>query len=161
MSSFRLDKLQQRFEEFKKTEPVIIGNLGQRFFVDSFQKQAWDGQLWEPRKGILQKDGSRKPNPNTNQLLIGKSGGKKRSSGVHLRQAVNTSLKKSTFNEILYSVSTSPNNAYPIVHNEGLKAGRGIGFAMPRRQFIGITANFIQMIKNKWNEDWRKALMTR
>lgn len=38
---------------------------------------------------------------------------------------------------------------YARVHNEGLRAGRGAGFQMPKRQFIGQSAKLEEAIKQK------------
>ena len=38
---------------------------------------------------------------------------------------------------------------YAIVHNEGLRAGRGKGFDMPKRQFVGQSAYLDKKIKEK------------
>lgn len=38
---------------------------------------------------------------------------------------------------------------YGKVHNEGLRAGRGNGFTMPKRQFLGMSAELDRRIKSK------------
>ena len=53
-----------------------------------------------------------------------------------LRRAVINSLQQATFKLIHFEVKDV---AYAQVHNEGLRAGRGIGFQMPKRQFMGQT----------------------
>lgn len=45
---------------------------------------------------------------------------------------------------------------YAQVHNEGLKAGRGNGFQMPKRQFLGETKRMNSAVKNKIDRELNK-----
>jgi phage gpG-like protein len=47
------------------------------------------------------------------------------------------------------SVIISSDKVYAEVHNKGLRAGRGKGFRMPKRQFIGKSAELNKKISNK------------
>lgn len=62
------------------------------------------------------------------------------------------------YNSIEYTVSDAEvvirnSVPYAAVHNDGLRAGRGKGFQMPRRQFIGesqeLTADIEEMIETE------------
>ena len=53
-----------------------------------------------------------------------------------LRRAVVNSLQEANFKRIHFEVKDV---VYAKVHNEGLRAGRGLGFQMPKRQFMGQT----------------------
>jgi len=64
---------------------------------------------------------------------------------------------------IQYSVETGKaiihsDLIYAAVHNEGLKAGRGAGFTMPKRQFIGDDPELEQKIKEKIELELNKLL---
>lgn len=135
MSRFRFDIIKTEFSQLKRELPVLIGNDAQRFFVDSFKKQGWtDGgfQKWKtPQRRIpgtpaykypKNKDKGRK----TRATLIGKSGGTKQGAHAHLRQSVNNSVKKASWDQILFSVP----QPYAKRHNDGLKG-------MPKRKFMG------------------------
>ncbi|MDR3350718.1 MAG: phage virion morphogenesis protein [Prevotellaceae bacterium] len=47
------------------------------------------------------------------------------------------------------TVVISSDKVYAQVHNEGLRAGRGKGFQMPKRQFIGKSAELTKKINAK------------
>lgn len=46
-------------------------------------------------------------------------------------------------------VAIKSDKIYAKVHNEGLRAGRGKGFTMPKRQFIGISAVLTEHMRDK------------
>lgn len=52
-----------------------------------------------------------------------------------------------------YAVKITSNVPYANVHNEGLRAGRGKGFTMPKRQFVGysgmLSAKIELRLRNK------------
>ena len=53
MSRFGFNAMLKSMQALKRDLPPVIGNMGLRFFVDSFNKQGWtDNSLhpWEPRK---------------------------------------------------------------------------------------------------------------
>ena len=72
-------------------------------------------------------------------ILIGKGTGTLRRS---LRR-----LKTSRYSGIIYVTGNA--TKYAKVHNDGLRAGRGRGFIMPKRQFIGDSYNMFQKIDRK------------
>lgn len=158
MSSFGFEKIKERMEQLKRELPPVIGNMGQRFFVSNFDNQSWTDSAPEPWEDVKRrepgtlaykypqkKDLSRHNRP----ILVGKSSG-----GQHLRQQVNRSLKSASFHEILFVIS----GPYARVHNEGLKAGRGGGFIMPKRQYIGMSHKLTADIKQKVKEKMSQVL---
>lgn len=67
------------------------------------------------------------------------------------------------FNSIEYRLDNSDvvietKVPYAAVHNEGLKAGRGKGFQMPRRQFIGESKELTVQIENMIEIELTKIL---
>lgn len=48
-----------------------------------------------------------------------------------------------------YAVRINSNVHYANVHNEGLKSGRGKGFKMPKRQFVGYSGVLARKIEKK------------
>lgn len=108
-SRFGFDIMLKKVEAMKRDLPPVIGNMGLRFFVDNFAKQGWTDKsfkAWEPKKD----------KKNTLPILVGKSGGTKSGAHTHLRKAVNNSLVRSVWNEILFDVKGVP---YARIHNEG------------------------------------------
>jgi len=123
----------------KRVLPVQLGNMGTRYWLQAFRLESWEGIKWAEVKRRIpgtpeylypkKKDkGRRKRN-----ILFGKSGGTLGGAHLHLRASVNTSLTKAEWNGIEWKVPVK----YAKVHNEGLQAGRGAGFKMPKRQFMG------------------------
>jgi len=105
-------------------------------FDDNFNDQGFDGQSWKPRKepkyGVKSWD---KWNSGR-AVLIGRGG----QGG--LRGSV-----KGRVHPRLGIVRISSDKVYAAVHNEGLRAGRGSGFMMPKRQFIGDSSALMKKIE--------------
>ena len=74
-----------------------------------------------------------------------------------------TSSRNHLFNSITYTLqpgqATIQNKVkYAVVHNEGLKAGRGKGFIMPKRQFIGESAELTKQVGIKIEQELKIIL---
>ena len=110
----------------KSNLPKIVANTCQLYFNSQFQKAEWNGVGW----------GARKNQANTHHLLV--------ASG-NLRLAVNNSLKHADFNRVTFAVDLP----YAAVHNYGLRAGRGKGFIMPQRKFMGYSDQLRDVLKAK------------
>jgi hypothetical protein len=96
-----------------------------QFHQENFRREAYQGsassQLWPARK-----DGS-----TDRALLVGDGGGRKnRNAPGRLRRAMLSPRTRGSDTEFVAPI-------YAKVHNYGLRAGRGRGFVMPRRQFAG------------------------
>jgi phage gpG-like protein len=118
----------QKMEKDIRDMVTVMGNDAYNFFVDSFRKQGFKDETlikWKPRK---------KRERSGRGILI-KTG------------ALKNSLKKVYVGS--YSVRISSDLIYARVHNEGLRAGRGAGFIMPKRQFIGNSRFLNRMIEKK------------
>jgi phage gpG-like protein len=140
-SKFGFDKILSNFERVKRELPPVIGNMGQRFFADSFVKGGFTDQsfqMWQPRKNEIHGGIA---------MISSKSKGARAvlvKSGA-LRNAVNRSVRSTTFDNISFEVGLK----YAAVHNEGLHAGRGKGFKMPQRKFMGHSETLLKMIDNR------------
>ncbi len=100
----------------KMTETMLT--LAVNEFTENFRKQGFEDRTlkkWEPRKRQRQRDNGR--------AILVKSGALRRS----LRKR-----RLTAFSGIIYSPLD-----YAKVHNEGLRSGRGSGFKIPKRQFVG------------------------
>lgn len=132
-----LSKKIKGLKSLQKSLPVLVGNEAKNFFQDSFRNQGFtDSGLkkWKKRKG------------NTDPgrgVLIGKGTGTLRNS---------IRVKTATMKKILITSDLK----YSAVHNYGLKTGRGKGFTMTKRQFMGkskkLDGIIVKLIKNKVNE---------
>ncbi len=80
-------------------------------FDKNFERKAFFDDKWKPRKNI-------------------KAHGSLMIVSARLRRGIKATV-------INNSVEFTSDTPYAAVHNEGLRAGRGKGFTMPKRQFIG------------------------
>ncbi len=80
-------------------------------FDKNFERKAFFEQTWTPRTAYT-----------TRGSLLLVTG--------NLRRSISAKIDG-------HSIVFSSSVVYASVHNEGLKAGRGEGFTMPKRQFIG------------------------
>ena len=93
----------------------VIAVEAAKFHNENFRKSSWQGRgttKWKDRKN--------KKEPG--RALLVKSG--------RLRRAATTG--RSSRNKVAFTLPI-----YGKVHNEGLRAGRGSGFTMTQRQFLG------------------------
>jgi len=121
---FNFQRVIANMDRIKTTLPRVLANETKNYFVGEFNKQQWDGKRWLDPKRKQKTTGSSR---NQSATLV--------QSGT-LRRAVINSLQQATFKLIHFEVKDV---AYAKVHNEGLRAGRGLGFQMPKRQFMGQT----------------------
>ena len=106
-------------------------------FDDNFYNHGWEGVEWKPRKAP--KSGLKAWNKwNAGRsVLIGKGG----------QGGLRGSIKGRVHPRIgLVRIFSS--KVYAAVHNEGLRAGRGSGFMMPKRQFVGESPSLGKKIEN-------------
>tara|TARA_R110002126_G_scaffold89252_2_gene213390 strand:- start:2388 stop:2828 length:441 start_codon:yes stop_codon:yes gene_type:complete len=117
-------------KEIKKTLRVAT-EVAINFFKDSFKQQGFlDRRVkkWKPRK---QKS-------TTNRAILVKSGKLRRSIAT---KKINASRGRAVIGIL------GKAGVYAGVHNFGLKAGRGKGFTMPKRQFMGDSHKLNKKIK--------------
>lgn len=117
-------------QAYARTLPIKVGTEAVNFFRDNIRKEGFvDSKLekWKPAK--------RKSNPRHPDRAYG--------TLLSRRSVLYRSINKRTSPGKVTIYSDVP---YARVHNEGLRAGRGKGFTMPRRQFIGESRELTQKI---------------
>ena len=115
--------------------PTIAGKTAVSYFKKNFQNEAWGRVKWQevkrrtPGTAAFRTAARNHPSRTTRKILTGETGDLARSIEV----------KYVSKGEVV--VWTAPSafakEPYGRVHNEGLRAGRGSGFIMPKRQFMG------------------------
>ena len=129
----RIGEMKDQFGElFDRYGLTIVGNVAVSWFKKNFQNQAWGRVKWKevqrrtPGTKAYKYNAKHHPARTTRRILTGDTGDLGRS--IEIRETKNGSVtiwtNPSTFG------SKEP---YGRVHNEGLRAGRGRGFTMPRR----------------------------
>ncbi len=131
--------------EIRKKMPSLIANEAKNEFTQNFTRQGFrdvSTKKWKARKG------------NTDPgrgILIGKGSSNKLFRSIR--------VKKKTQKRILIGTSEAVKD-YAGVHNYGLRAGRGKGFRMPKRQFMGhsriLTSNIRKLILKHVNKGFNK-----
>lgn len=127
----------RNLKDAKRNIPVLVSNNSKNFFLQSFRNQGFtDNSLekWQKRDNRSRRSSGR-------AILV--------DTGT-LRRSIKVS--QSSFNKI---VITS-NLPYASVHNYGLKSGRGRGFKMPKRKFMGNSKKL-----NQQNIDIIKSELTK
>lgn len=122
--------------------PVMAGRTAKDHFQENFDKSGFvDGGLnpWKPSKRIGHTKGA---NGSNKTLLSGRN---------HLYSSINYVPGDA-------EVSIQDRVPYAAVHNEGLHAGRGKGFEMPRRQFIGKSRELDEKIEKLIEQELEKIL---
>lgn len=136
-NKFNLKQAEQKARKALENAVVEIGNTAKNFFVENFRKQGFDDktvQRWKPRKRTTYKTKSGKVVDDTTRSILVKTGDLRRSIiRVPNRSALNVKIQTDL--------------PYAKVHNDGLRAGRGKGFKMPKRPFIGDSYNLNEKVK--------------
>lgn len=147
LDRLRFDKVISNLKQLKSDLPRVLAHETTNFFIqENFDKQQFDGKEWAP----VNRQGKYKNGKSTRlrSATLVQSG--------RLRRAVINSLSKLSWDEIVWRVSDVK---YAKVHNEGLKAGRGAGFQMPKRQFIGdskaLRAMQLALVKKEVDKVWK------
>jgi len=155
---FNFDRVRQNLDLVNRIIPEKLANTTKRYFLDAFKSESWDGVPWKevqrrtsgtkaynyPKK----KDLGRR----TRKILIGKGSGR-------LRRAVSISLREVNSKRIRFLVD-STTIPYASVHNYGQRTGRGSGFQMPQRKFMGDSKALRKLqlkdIKNQIDKIWKQ-----
>jgi phage gpG-like protein len=136
--AFRFDQKIKEIQKLKRTLPAQVGNIAKNHFLKSFRDEGFTDVGLDPWKARKTRDKSDRRNPNKKRALLVKTGQLKRSIRVG----------RATWNRIEVG---SYGTAYASRHNKGL-AG------MPKRQFIGESAQMNRKIRNKIRTSIKTAL---
>lgn len=146
----KLMKLAAEYGEFySRYAPDLAGNVAVSYYKQNFQNEAWGREKWQEVKrriaGTVANRAAEKRHParTTRKILAGDSNDLRRS--ISIKESGNGKVELWT-DPSAFSDSKEP---YGRVHNEGLKAGRGAGFTMPKRQFMGMNEELAQLIIDK------------
>jgi phage gpG-like protein len=123
---------------FNDLGPRIAANTAVGLFKENFQTESFFGQKWQEvkrRQDTWVRSGKAVRNPiqgagRIRKILTGATGDLGRS--IEVKEA-------SGGQAVIWSKPEAfgSKQPYGAVHNEGLPAGRGAGFRMPRRRFMG------------------------
>lgn len=128
-------RIQERAHELKRamqrTIPVKVGREAKDHFQDNFLKGGFVNNGLHPWPRSKRQGKAKGSKGSYKTLLSGRN---------HLFSAIGYRVEPG-------KVTLSNNVPYARVHNEGLRAGRGKGFTMPRRQFMGESHELTQKIR--------------
>jgi phage gpG-like protein len=159
-----MKRLAKEYKEFfDKYAPAIAGREAVKFFKQNFQNEAWGHVKW---KEVKRRQDSR----NYTTITRGKNKGKQKAKGAWVTAPILTrggelgrsiEVKEIRPGEVI--IWTDPGafkskEPYGRVHNEGLKAGRGKGFTMPKRQFMGEHPELNKIIIEKLEEKLKSIM---
>ena len=130
-NKFNFDKVLSKFKNIDLS--LDLANTAKNEFMNNFKDQGFNGNKWQAVK-----------RKSTQNILQGKGSGRLRKD---VANSVSTGHKN---NNLSYTLVVE--NEYARVHNEGLKAGRGSGFIMPKRQFVGMTPRLNDKLLRKINQ---------
>lgn len=119
--------MRSSMRQLKRSLVDVIEVESEKHFDRNFENSAFHGSFTAPWKPRANKDTSRK--------LLVKSG--------DLRKSATTAHRN------IRGVKFVLDQVYAKVHNEGGHAGRGEGFTMPKRQFIGRSSQLDRKIIKK------------
>ena len=154
----RLHEMRKQFGDlFDRHGLQIIGNVAVSWFKKNFQNQAWGRVKWKevqrrtPGTKANRYAAKHHPAQTTRRILTGDTGDLGRS--IEIREV--SPSERGAGGSI--TIWTNPSafgskEPYGRVHNEGLRAGRGAGFTMPRRQFMGESPELYDLIIRKLEE---------
>lgn len=141
-----LKALESDFKElFLKTAPTIASKTAVSYFKKNFQNEAWGRSKWKevqrrtPGSKAYKYAGRHHPARTTRKILTGDTGDLGRS--IEIKE-----ISKQTAVVWTSTAAFGSKEPYGRVHNEGLRAGRGKGFIMPKRQFMGESNELNQLI---------------
>ena len=146
-----LTGLADRFGEFyDKFAPTIAANIAVDFFKDCFLTESWEREKWpevQRRMQSWERGGKTIKNPYkgaalTRPILTGETSDLGRSIEINPAETGNGKATVWT-NPSAFARS---DKIYAAVHNEGLRAGRGAGFIMHKRQFMGDSPELNRLI---------------
>ncbi len=147
----RLEKHAQELSKLIQQDlPVIIGKMAVDHFKLNFQNEAWGREKW----------------PDVKRRSKAKYGKRGRALATQ-KASVSRKILSGDTGQLGRSIQYTPESGkviihsdlvYAAVHNYGLKAGRGAGFIMPKRQFIGDDPKLNEKVKTEIEKQINKIL---
>ena len=138
--------LQQREKELKRalerTIPVKVGREAKNHFQENFLKGGFVDNGLHPWPRSKRQGTSKGAKGSYKTLLSGRN---------HLYSSISYRAEP-------YRVTLTNDVPYARVHNEGLRAGRGKGFTMPRRQFMGESPELHRVLREKIEKHLNKII---
>ena len=139
-------------EKIVEVLPDIIAVEGKKHFEESFDNQGFTDKSirkWKGRRFGGQKNRKRGGQTKAYREFLRKDKGRailvshqSDTRGTHLKDSIRATKSKK---QIVFSTD----KPYAQVHNEGGHAGRGAGFEMPQRQFMGPSEELNRKIEEK------------
>lgn len=131
--------LRNQLAKFKAEAPKmtdVMLTIALNHSVENFRKQGFEDvgvEKWKTRKTETSRERKRTERVGNRAILV-KSGALRRS----LRKKKLTAFSGTISSPLIYAK----------VHNDGLRTGRGSGFKMPKRQFVGNSSKMVRKIEN-------------
>jgi len=146
-----LKEMERKIGRFiNQDAPRYAANYAAKKFKENFLNEGFFGERW---KEVKRRQDSR----NFKTLKSGKNKGVSKATNEAGRNKILTgtgnlrrSIKQRTKPGVAIVYSDTE---YGHVHNEGLRAGRGTGFTMPKRQFMGSNPELEREIFNYLNNE--------
>lgn len=124
--------------------PRVVGIEGVAFFKEGFEKEGFTDAGIEPWDEVKRRQSAKtKGAAKVRKILHGDTS--------ELQNSID-------FSANVNSVSFGSDMVYAEVHNNGGRAGRGAGFTMKKRQFIGHSATFDRDMINRLTLDLSRLL---
>lgn len=130
----------KRIQEQVMSMRTELGKMAVEHFTASFDREGFNNVPFMHWKHLKRP----RPAPYTHNKILTRTGRLRRSLRYRTR-VTKDSITTSVFTTVPYAA----------VHNEGLRSGRGRGFKMPRRQFLG----YSKLLENKYTTrlKWKLA----
>ena len=155
----RIGEMRDQFGEmFDRYGLMIVGNVAVSWFKKNFQNQAWGRVRWkevqrrEPGTKAYKYNAKHHPARTTRMILTGDTGDLGRSIEIKETSPLHGGSEGGYITIWTNPSAFGSKEPYGRVHNEGLRAGRGKGFTMPRRQFMGEHPELDDLIVKKLEE---------
>lgn len=117
-----LKKIQEKYDRVLKETRAEMGKIAIAHYKESFDREGFNNVPFMHWKLLKKK----RAWPYTKNKILNKTG------------RLKNSLRYRTYTRVSsIRVDVFTNVPYAAVHNFGLRAGRGKGFKMPKRQFLG------------------------
>lgn len=131
--AFNFKEVKSRFNRLKTELPVKIQNEGQRYYLNQFDNEQFDGIRWMPRVDRR----------NARKLLVRRG---------QLRRALAGSKREATWDRIRFQVSVQSKSGfdYAYIHNEGT-------IYIPRRKFLGRSRVLERKLKKVIEKDLKNC----